>query len=174
MAPEVRYWDTGPILAWLKREAHHLPDVEPVIRATDEGRVRLVTSSVTLVEVVKLDQKNAPVTVPPEDAELIRKFFQRSALSVRALDSLTTGIARQLIWDHGLEVRDAVHLATALRWKIPLLETYDRKDLVRLSGKVGTPPIEIRLPRYDAPPEGDTEVSTAGIQTAFGFEDDPT
>lgn len=172
MAIADRYWDTGPFLAWLKNEAHRLVDVAPVIEAAEAGNVRLVTSSVTLVEVVKLDQKQAVVEIPPEDAEKIRQYFLRSYISIRTFDRPTATIARQLIWEHGLQTRDAMHLATAIRWKLPLLETYDVGDLVPLSGKVGNPPIEIRLPRYDIPDVSDEDLAAAA-QTSFGF-DEPT
>ena len=173
MAGLPRYWDTGPFLAWLKQEAYRIDEVEPVIRAAQDGKVLLVTSSVTLVEVVKLDQKNAPVAVPPEDAETIRKFFERSSINIRTFDRNTAALARQLIWDHGLETRDAMHLATAVRWKMPLIETYDRKDLISLDGKVGTPPIEIRTPKYDVPPE-ESDDQLSGLQTDLGFDEEPS
>lgn len=167
-----RYWDTGPFLALLKNEAHRMADVAPIIEAAEAGAVRLVTSGVTLVEVVKLDQKLAPVEVPPEDAEKIRRYFLRSYISIRTFDRPTATIARQLIWDHGLQTRDAMHLATAIRWKLPLLETFDVGDLVSLSGKVGNPAIEIRLPRYDIPEQTDEAMSGAD-QLAMEFDELP-
>lgn len=174
MAAQDRYWDTGPFLAILKRETHRLADVEPVIKAAESGKIRILTSSVTLVEVVKLDQKNAVTAVPPEDAETIRGWFLRSFISVRTFDRATASLARQLIWDHALKTRDAMHLATAIRSRVSLLETYDADDLIRLNGSVGTPPIEIRVPRYDAPPE-EPDLAASGLQTAFDFDaEDPT
>jgi predicted nucleic acid-binding protein len=171
VAPQDRYWDTGPFLAWLKAETHRLADVEPVIRAAEAGKVRLVTSSVTLIEVVKLDQKNAPIEVPPDDAEKIRQFFLKSYISVRTFDRPTATLARQLIWDHGLTTRDAMHLATATRWRMPLLETLDAGDLIPLSGKVGDPAIEIRLPFFDpALAPADDEGPLGGLQMGMDFD----
>ena len=117
-------------------------------------------------------QKLAPVEVPPEDAEKIRRYFLRSYISIRTFDRPTATIARQLIWDHGLQTRDAMHLATAIRWKLPLLETFDVGDLVSLSGKVGNPAIEIRLPRYDIPEQTDEAMSGAD-QLAMEFDELP-
>jgi len=169
MAAQDRYWDTAPFLAWLKRESHRLADVEPVIRAAEIGKVRLITSSVTLVEVVKLDQKDAAIQVPPEDAETIRQWFLRSFISLRTFDRPTATIARQLIWDHGLKTRDAMHLATAIRWRVPVLETFDSDDLIPLNGKVGDPLIEIRTPRYDPEPDADSG-AVEGLQMGLDFD----
>lgn len=171
MAAQDRYWDTGPFLAILKREAHRLADVEPVMRAAEAGEFRIVTSTVTLIEVVKLDQKQAPIEVPPEDAETIRSYFMRSHIIVRTFDRPTAEVARQLIWAHNLETRDAMHLATAIRSRVTLLETLDTKDLVPLSGMVGDPPIEIRLPRYDPPAPVDLDGSI-GLQTSLDLTTD--
>jgi predicted nucleic acid-binding protein len=173
MAAQDRYWDTGPFLAWLKEEAHRLADVEPVIKAAESGRVRLITSSVTLIEVVKLDQKHAAIAVPPEDAEKIRQYFLRSYISIRVFDRPTATLARQLIWEHNLKTRDAMHLATAVRWRIPLLETFDGDDLIPLSGMVGNPAIEIRPPRWDPLPEDEDEGVLGGLQTSLGFDEEP-
>lgn len=89
---------------------------------------------------------------------------------MRTFDRPTATIARQLIWDHDLSTRDAMHLATAIRWRIPLLETLDTDDLIPLSGKVGDPPIEIRLPRYDPSPEADDEGQLGGLQMEFDLD----
>lgn len=151
MAEQVRYWDTGPFLAWLKPERHRLAEVEPLIEAAEAGRLRLVTSSVTLIEVVKLDERDAVTQVPPEDQAKIREFFDRSYISVRAYDRRTATLARQLIWDHNLTTRDAMHLATAWRWRLRLVETFDVSDFLPLDGRIGDPPIQIRLPLSDLP-----------------------
>lgn len=172
-AREDRYWDTGPFLAWLKEEQHRLADVEPVIRAAEAGKVRLVTSSVTLIEIVKLDQKQAVTQLPPEDAEKIRRWFERRFISIRLFDRPTATLARELIWKHGLKTRDAMHLATAIYWKLPIVETTDQDDLIPLSGQVGTPPIEIRLPRWDEPPPPEDE-GPEYVQEAFDLSAEPT
>ena len=43
--------------------------------------------------------------------------------------------------------RSAIHVATAARWNIKVLETHD-KELIALNGRVGNPAITIRLPHF--------------------------
>lgn len=171
MAAQDRYWDTGPFLAWLRKETYRLGDVEPVIRAAEAGQIRLVTSAVTLVEVVKLDRKNAPIEVPPEDADTIRRYFLNSYIHVRTFDRPTATLARGLIWDYGLTTRDAMHLATAIRSRVTLLETFDGDDLIPLSGRVGDPPIEIRTPRYDPVLTVADDSAIGGLQMGLDFDE---
>lgn len=49
---------------------------------------------------------------------------------------------------HGIKVADAIHIATALQWRVKSLHTYDRNHLLNKSGLIGTPPLEIIKPRY--------------------------
>ena len=56
---------------------------------------------------------------------------------------------RRLIRTHrGLTTLDAAHIATALRWHVPLLETYDDR-LLNLNGLEGNPPLAILEPKWN-------------------------
>jgi predicted nucleic acid-binding protein len=46
---------------------------------------------------------------------------------------------------HDIKPKDAIHVATAIDAKTPVLETFD-DGLLGKSGKVGTPPLVIRKP----------------------------
>jgi len=48
-------------------------------------------------------------------------------------------MARDFIRDHKTAPKDAVHVATAVRVGIPLLDTFDG-ELVDHNGKIGEPP----------------------------------
>jgi predicted nucleic acid-binding protein len=136
MAPRsIRYWDAGVFLALLKNEEWRIAEIQAVLKAAEAGQVLIVTSSVSLVEVVKLDQKQAIIEIPPADCAKIEGFFQRSYISVRLLDPRVSAMARQYIWQHGLSTRDAMHLATAVRYRIPQLDTYDQ-GLLDLNGQI--------------------------------------
>ena len=84
----------------------------------------------------------------------IRDFLSREYIILAALDVRVAATARELIRQYrnapSLKPPDAIHLATALHLGIPVLETMDR-DLLRLDGSVGTPPIIIRQPLYEEP-----------------------
>lgn len=59
-----------------------------------------------------------------------------------------------------MKPKDAIHLATAARLKLAVLDCYD-DDLIALNGKLGNPRIVIGHPAAPQPelpfPEGDTE-----------------
>jgi predicted nucleic acid-binding protein len=136
MAPRsLRYWDAGVFIALLKPEAWRLDEVNAVLKVAEAGQILVVTSSVSLVEVVKLDAKQAIIEIPAADCAKIEGFFSRSYVSVRLLDFKVGATARDYIWRYGLDTRDSIHLATAVRYHLPQLDTYDQ-HLLDLNGKI--------------------------------------
>ena len=143
-APEWRYWDTTVFLAWFLKEPSRLEDCRAVLLAAKKGDVRIVTSALTLTEVIHL-KGATPLT---EDQEkTLRDFFLHEYISIRVVDRWIAETARTLIWKQGLKPKDAIHAATAVHWKVRILETHDT-DLIALDKKSGNPPINIRLPHY--------------------------
>ena len=130
MTMEVRYWDSDAFLGWLKEEEDKVEACRAVLEEAEAGRVLLVTSALTLAEVVKLRRR------PPIEkahAEKIQAFFKRSYISVRNVDRYVAETARELVWEHGLDPKDGIHVATAVRFHIARLETFDG-DLIRFNG----------------------------------------
>lgn len=57
--------------------------------------------------------------------------------------------ARQLIWEHSfLQPKDSIHVATALKTDVEALHTFDN-DMIRLSGLIGHPPLQICTPNIE-------------------------
>lgn len=145
MPSPLRYWDSDAFLGWLKAEPDKVDECRGAIRAAEKGELRLVTSSLTLTEVIKLKGK-APLL---RDADaLIREFFKHDWIVVRQLDRLTAEYARELIWDHGFHPKDAVHVATAVLARVPYLDTFDG-DLIKQTGQIGDPPLIIGRPAVE-------------------------
>jgi ParB-like chromosome segregation protein Spo0J len=65
---------------------------------------------------------------------------------VRDVDRFIAEQAREFIWKRNLQPYDAIHLATAYRMKLLHLDTYDRADLGKLSGKSGSFAMKISEP----------------------------
>lgn len=85
------------------------------------------------------------------DSELlVSEFFQRPYVKTYNYDVVVAREARRLIrtYKPGLKPNDAIHMATALLYEIPILETIDDK-LLHLSGKEGNPRLIIRKPKYE-------------------------
>lgn len=65
---------------------------------------------------------------------------------MRDVDRFIAEQARDFIWKHKLQPYDAIHLATAYLMKLQHLDTYDRTDLGKLNGMLGSPSMQIGEP----------------------------
>lgn len=129
-------------MALFNNEAGRVDNCESVLLAAKRRELRIITSALTLTEVIKI--KGKPIAVDREDH--IRAFFEHEWILVRDVDRFIAEQARDFIWKYGLQPYDAIHLATAYKHKIQHLDTYDTKDLGKLNGKLGTPPMKIGEP----------------------------
>lgn len=64
-------------------------------------------------------------------------------------------MARSLIWDYNVRPKDSIHVATAIKAKVPILDTFD-EGLIKLSKKIGNPPLIINPPNI--PYQHDIEI----------------
>jgi|TARA_B100000315_G_scaffold232700_1_gene245141 hypothetical protein len=113
-----------------------------VIQRAERGDVLLVTSALTIAEVLWM--RGAP-RLPKDKSEIVQKFFKRSYIRVYNLDRKKAEAAQSLVWDYGIKPKDAIHVATAIHLKVDALETFDQ-DLIGNSGTVGNPLLLIREP----------------------------
>ena len=90
---------------------------------------------------------DAPWTrkLPKERKEAVRGFFKRSSVVVRQLDRRTAEVAQDIVWDHGIKPKDAVHVATAILAGAPFLDTFD-DDLIGHSGTIAGQSLAIGRP----------------------------
>ena len=115
-----------------------------MLKAAEAGQLRIVTSSLALVEVIKLKSREE---LPPDKEPMIRAYFKQPYISIRELDRTIGEAARDLIWTYKVPVKDAVHLATALHTPgVVQLDTFDEDDLIKFSGRFGDPPLVIGYP----------------------------
>ncbi len=127
-----RYWDSSVFLAWLLPEPDREDGCRSVLKAATEGELEIVTSALTLTEVVKLKDKPQ---LKRDQEEKIANFFQNEFIILRNVDRFVALQAQRLVWDRGLAPKDSIHVCTALRWKIPVLDTFD-DQLMNLNGKL--------------------------------------
>lgn len=143
MSAELIYWDSDAFLGWLQAEPGKVELCEGTIERAKAGEVLILTSTLTIAEVLWL--KGQP-KVSKDKADALRKFFRRSFIRVRNVTRSVAEAAQDLVWDHGIKPKDAIHVATALDAKVPILETFD-EGLLAKSGVVGkNPPLIIRRP----------------------------
>ena len=109
--------------------------------------MEIVVSALAMIEAAYL------VGYSDNDAESrIREFFGRRYVVPVQIDAPIAAIARDLIRRHHdtrrIDPGDATHLATAIQWKIPIIETTD-DDLLRFDRTEGNPLIVVREPLYE-------------------------
>jgi len=143
MSIEKIYWDSDAFLGWLQEEDGKVDLCRATIERAKKGEVIIVTSALTLAEVLWM--KKAP-RVPKEKAELVQRFFRRSYIRVYNVTRKISESAQELVWDKDIRPKDAIHVATAINIKLQYLETFDG-GLLNKSGKVGDPPLIIRKPQ---------------------------
>ncbi len=137
------YWDSVVFIARIQREAGRIAVLEQISDAAERGELRIVTSTFTMVEVAKLNQSE---TLPEEQERLIVEFFKNSFIILRQVDRRVATKAREIMRAHsGVKGKDAVHIATAVVWNVPVMHTYDEK-LTSRNGKIDG--LRIEEPRW--------------------------
>jgi predicted nucleic acid-binding protein len=142
MAVEPIYWDSDAFLGWFQNEAGKVELCKGTLQRAEAGEVVIFTSALTIAEVLWM--RGAPA-IPRQKAEIVRKFFRRSSLRVRNVTRHVAELAQDLVWDHAVRPKDAIHVATALEAAVIAFETFD-EGLLKKSGAIGNPPLVIRKP----------------------------
>ncbi len=144
MSIPLHYWDSCTFIGYFNDEKDKIDGCISVLEDAQAKKLKIVTSSITLVEVIKIKGKPIP---PKEQEEVIMQFFKANSDWIIFIDAERKAmeIARGLIRDFGLKAYDAVHVATAIRAKVNFIDTFD-PDLLKLSNKIGDPPIIVQNP----------------------------
>jgi predicted nucleic acid-binding protein len=142
-----RLWDSSVIIGYLGGQKDLADACNNIISRAELGELEIVVSTIATIEVAYL----AGVDDQASEA-IIRELFDRVYIIPVAIDVRVAAIARGLVRKYRsgpkLKPADATHLATAIQWNIPVLETTD-PDLLRLDGREGNPPISIRRPLFE-------------------------
>lgn len=145
-ASPIYYWDTCLFLAWLKdetRKSGEMDGVREVIARHKRREVRLITSTLTRIEVL---ESRIPAGVGNAFTDLLKRLTQLG------MDTKIAGLAHDLrdyyskdTAVHGgknLSSPDAIHLATAIHHRADEFHTFDcdgnakNLGLLPLSGDV--------------------------------------
>lgn len=139
------YWDSNCFLVYLKGEEHGRDAIMGVLQAVERGDAQLVTSAFTMVEVVKLKTENAegPYYIDGSRREDLENCFSpQNGVVIVNVDRLTATMARQAVWDFGVDPKDAIHVGSALQFMKTAMndgdefvfQTFDKKFLKRMAG----------------------------------------
>lgn len=139
---EYRYWDSDCFIGWLQDEPDKADLCQKVLHEARLGKISIVTSALTLAEVLVL---RGHERISAEKRLLVERFFRSEFILVRSVTRRISEAARELVWERGIYPKDAIHVATALDAKLSTLNTFDR-DLIKKSNLVGNPKLVIERP----------------------------
>lgn len=124
MGRQAIYWDSDVFLALLKQDksAKEIQGCEDVWANADKGHLMIVTSTLTTAEVI---HKKGTPKLDPEHRPSVSNFFRQPFITQRPLTREIAELARDVVWDHPIKPKDAVHVATAAYFTVPVLHTFD-------------------------------------------------
>jgi len=121
----LRYWDSCVFLAYLKEEPERIIQCDAILKAAQNGKTVIITSSVTSFEVLWMDGNQR---YDENSKQKIRDLFEYSFIRIADLTRSVADRARELKWEyHDIQIKDAGHLATVIESDVSLFETYDQK-----------------------------------------------
>lgn len=147
------YWDSCAWLGLLNGEVGRKRALESIYGHARKGLIQIWTSTIAIVEVNRLStEMNVPRPISTGGLSVIDDLLFQPFINPLSLDTIVAKRARKLLRETaGLTKRpDAMHLASASQWNIPIFHTYDGSDLLHLNGKITCldgRPMEICIPR---------------------------
>ena len=151
--PDRIYWDSCIYIEYLRGGHETANAMRAILRAWENGQVTLVTSALTLAEVLWFKCGGRREWIDePQRGELSNLFSEirgnDSELIIVELSRRIAEATRELCWSFRIRPKDAVHVASALEANCPVLHTHDA-ELRKSSEKVGgDPPLKIALPEW--------------------------
>jgi predicted nucleic acid-binding protein len=118
------YWDADVFLSWLKnepRKAGVAEGMEQHVRLIDEGKIILVTSVISMIEVLDAGDEKA--------ISQFYSLFDRPNVLAIAVDETVAKLSAEIRRKHKLQTPDAIHLASALHYSAGEFHTFDGKLL---------------------------------------------
>ena len=122
---EVVYLDSCVFLAWLRGEKDRVDAVGALFGAASSGKLKILSSAFTIVEVLNIKGLNSPI--PKEQRENVRNLFKNEWIVIQSVTRHVAEISQELVWEDGIKPKDGVHVATAIRYNVPKLYSYDHK-----------------------------------------------
>ena len=160
MIRERRYWDSDCFLGWLQAEVDKQEACRGVLEEANAGNIIIVTSALTIAEVLAMRGR---AKLAPNKRLDVEQFFKHDYIAVQNLTRRLAEAARDVVLDHGVAPKDAIHVATAVAANVDVMNTFDG-DLIKKSGLIGSPALVIctpfvRAPRLDlkSPPQGEED-----------------
>ena len=115
--------DTSPFIFFIEKHATYADVLRPFFRAVDRGESRILTSAVTLLEVLVHPIRHGDEALAHQYNDILLTSNNISTIPVTPNTAQT---AAELRAEHGLKTPDAIQLATALDHNAAAFLTNDR------------------------------------------------
>jgi len=113
------------------------------LQKAEEEEIQIITSAFTIAEVIYLKGYEK---IDSKKSDDICRFFENEYIIPINVDRIVAEMARNLLWDYQvLRPQDAIYVASAIKAKVPIFDTFDGY-LIGLSGTIGNPPLIIGEP----------------------------
>lgn len=158
------YWDTAPIIAWIKDEKREDPsemdELAEVIDLVERNKAVLMTSVLWRAEVLA-------GALNDDQKRNLTRVFQNRYIQELSIDARVMDLAGEIRTFHkrnpqhkgvlqNIRVPDAIHLASAIHYDATAFHTFDGKkaggqksSLLTLDGNVGGHRLKICVPKAD-------------------------
>ena len=116
--------DTAPFIYYLEEHDVYLPLLDPLFASVTDGTVRVITSTVTLLEVLVAPSRDG-------DDDLVHRYRQMlldtRGIDVHPVSESVASTAARLRGEHAIRTPDAIQLATAICGHASHFPTNDRR-----------------------------------------------
>lgn len=140
MADPVKiYWDSCAWIGLINGEPDKLPALHAVYGHARRGLIEIWSSTMAVVEANRLaSEMQMQKPIPPASLDKLDGLLFQPFVKLINLDQIVAKRARKVIRETPKlgKKADAVHLASAIIWNVPIFHTYDRDDLTHLNGSV--------------------------------------
>jgi predicted nucleic acid-binding protein len=116
--------DTAIVIYLMERNDRYIDAVRPLFEAADRGEVRLVTSAITLLEVLVVPYRAGETLLAARYEQLLSRS---GGLTLVDLSRPILRTAAHLRAMHGVRTPDAIQLAAGLTERCGCLLTNDRR-----------------------------------------------
>jgi predicted nucleic acid-binding protein len=104
--------DTAPLIYFIEENPSHISKLQPFFEAAERGEFRLVTSVVTLIEVLVQPLRSGRADVADEYRDIL---LRSTSLTTVPLTKEIADEAARLRAFNNLRTPDAIHLGTAIQ-----------------------------------------------------------
>ncbi|MBX0329124.1 type II toxin-antitoxin system VapC family toxin [Oscillochloris sp. ZM17-4] len=164
--PDFIYWDTSVFLAYLQKEPVRVDMIEAWFAQIrhNAGRVKIVTSTLTIAEVVfTAEERTRGRLMPDTESRIDTLWADRTLIELvephEGIMRQSRALRRAALdqgWT-GFRAADAIHLASAQYVQASEVHTYDDKwprYTVLIGRPIGEPAgVQLRLEQLEAPEE---------------------